>query len=330
MKRDNINYTIVGIFVVGLFVVFMMTLYEITGRVGPTDQYTVTYHNIAGVKFGTPVLYEGYPVGQVETIEPIRTPDGMRYRVTFSVTEGWQIPDDSVARIVASGLLATMTIEIREGLSTVMLEPGAELAGREAVSMLAAVNEVAADFQELTRDSIRPLLDSLTVNIDRLTQEFLDIANEDVRPMLAEFRDADLAADLNSLIKKLDDSAEALKMVLNQENQEKISLTLDNIEAASANLDILFVNLEETRTQLDGVLGGIHAVVHDNRDHLDTAVADLRRTLDAVANSMDTITYQLEGSTRNLNEFTRQIRANPGAILRSRPPEQEIPAREGE
>jgi phospholipid/cholesterol/gamma-HCH transport system substrate-binding protein len=328
MKRDNINYTIVGVFVVGLFLVFMYTMYQITGRVGPTDHYVVIYQNVAGVKFGTPVLYEGYPVGQVETIEPVRAVDGMRYRVTFSVTEGWKIPDDSVARIVASGLLATMTIEIREGHSNVMLEPGAEISGREAVSMLAAVNEVAADFQELTRDSIRPLLDGLTYNIDRLTQEFLNIANEDVRPLLSAFRDADLASDLSSLVQKLDDSAEALKLILDDGNQEKISLTLDNIQSASANLDSLFLNFEETRAQLDDVLDGLHTVVHDNRDDLNTAVADLRRALEAVAGSMDTITHQLEGSTRNLNEFTRQIRANPGAILRSRPPEQEIPARE--
>lgn len=328
MKRDNINYTIVGIFVVGLFVVFMITLYEITGRVGPTDQYSVTYRNIAGVKFGTPVLYEGYPVGQVEMIEPVRTADGMRYSVTFSVTENWRIPEDSVARIVASGLLATMTIEIREGQSDVMLEPGAELSGQEAVSMLAAVNEVAADFQELSRDSIRPLLDSLTVNINRLTQEFIDIANEDVRPLLAELRQAEIVAELNSLLSKLDEGAESLKNILNEENQQKISLTLDNVQSATANLDALLVNVDEMRGQMSGILEGINALVYDNRADLDTAVADLRRSLEAVANSMDTITYQLEGSTRNLNEFTRQIRANPGAILRSRPPEQEIPARE--
>lgn len=330
MRRDNINYMVVGFFVVGLFVVFMITLYQITGRVGPTDQYTVTYRNIAGVKFGTPVLYEGYPVGQVETIEPVRTPEGMRYRLTLSITEDWSIPDDSIARIMSSGLLATMTIEIREGQSSVMLEPGAELPGQEAVSMLAAINDVAADFQQLSQESIRPLLDSLTVNVNRLTDELLVIAHEDVRPLLMELRQADIVGELNSLLSNLDDGAQSLKTILNEDNQRKISMTLDNVQSASGNLDTLLVNVDEMRGQMSGILEGVDALVYDNRADLDTAVANLRRSLEAVANSMDTITYQLEGSTRNLNEFTRQIRANPGAILRSRPPEQEIPAREGQ
>ena len=34
-------------------------------------KYFVTYNNVSGIKYGTPVAFEGYQVGQVEIIEPI-------------------------------------------------------------------------------------------------------------------------------------------------------------------------------------------------------------------------------------------------------------------
>ena len=37
--------------------------------------------------------------------------------------------------------------------------------------------------------------------------------------------------------------------------------------------------------------------------------------LRSVARSVDAITHDLEGSTRNMNEFSRQIRHDPGALF---------------
>ncbi|MEQ8231707.1 MAG: MlaD family protein, partial [Gammaproteobacteria bacterium] len=103
MKRDTVNYTLVGAFVVAMAVAFVVLLMAVTGRGGPSDTYFVYYENVAGLKFGTGVYYEGYQVGQVEGIEPETTAEGMRYRVTLSITAGWRIPADSVARVAEIG-----------------------------------------------------------------------------------------------------------------------------------------------------------------------------------------------------------------------------------
>ena len=71
MKRENINYLAVGLFVIVIMSAFFVVVYKITGRTGPTDHYFVTYDNVTGIKYGTPVSYEGYQVGQVELIEPV-------------------------------------------------------------------------------------------------------------------------------------------------------------------------------------------------------------------------------------------------------------------
>ncbi|MDZ7736815.1 MAG: MlaD family protein [Gammaproteobacteria bacterium] len=235
MKRDNINYLVVGTFVLVVFAVLMVFLYQLTGRGGPSDIYTVIYNNVAGIKFGTPVLYEGYQVGQVESIQPVHADEGMRYKLELSVTKDWRIPSDSVAQVVASGLLSAMTIEIKEGESERMLEPGSEIKGSEAVNIFAAINDVAANFRELSDDSVRPLLNTLAVNIEKLTDELIQLAREDIRPVFnnldRKINQAEFVEQTNQLVAKLNVAAEGLQNMLNEGNQEHVSSTVDNLQS---------------------------------------------------------------------------------------------------
>ncbi len=324
MKRDNINYLIVGIFVLGLFAVLLVAIYQLTGRGGPSDNYTVVYNNVAGIKFGTPVLYEGYQVGQVEAVEPLRSDSGMRYQLRLSVTEDWRIPADSIAKVVASGLLSAMTIEIKEGDSDVMLEPGSQIEGREAVSLFATVNDVAADFKQLSEGSLRPMLDNLAGNINRLTDELVQLTRDDIKPVFNNLEqkldETEIVDQTNQLIRKLNRSATSLEEMFSQPNQQHVATTLGNLETASANLNHLLNGIEQSRANMDEVLAGIDALVSDNEEDLQTSVSQLRAALETIAANIDAITYHLEGSSRNMHEFSRHLRANPGALLRNTAP----------
>lgn len=324
MKRDNINYLVVGLFVLGLFALLLVVVFQLTGRGGPRDHYTVTYDNVGGIKFGTPVLYEGYQVGQVEALEPQPTAYGMQYQVTLSVTKDWQIPADSVARVEASGLLSAMTIEIEEGDSKDLLVPGSEIAGRDAVSLFATVNDVAAEFKQLSDDSLRPLLDSLTVNINRLTDELMLLTREDIRPLIADMQQkldgTEIVEQTNTLFAKLNRSADSLEMLLSEGNRRHVTMTLDNLRSASGNLNALLASIDRTRKNMDKVLVGIDELVSNNEDDLQATVSQLRTALEIIATNIDSVTYHLEGTSRNIHEFSRYLRANPGALLRSPAP----------
>lgn len=324
MKRDNINYLIVGTFVLGLFAVLLIVIYQLTGRSGPSDSYIVAYDNVGGIKFGTPVLYEGYQVGQVEAVKPLRSDNGMRYQLTLSVIRDWHIPSDSIAKVIASGLLSAMTIEIEEGNSDVMLEPGSEIEGREAVSLFTAVNDVAADFKQLSDGSLRPLLDNLAVNINRLTDELVQLTRDDIRPVFnnleQKLNETEIVDQTNQLIRKLNRSAASLEQIFSQPNQQHVAMTLGNLETASANLNTLLTNIEQTRVNMDEVLASVDGLVDDNKQDLQTSVSQLRAALETIAANIDAITYHLEGSSRNMHEFSRHLRANPGALLRNSAP----------
>src|SRR5882724_5950436 len=72
VKRDNVNYLMVGIVVLAGFVLLLVALFIMTGRSGASTAYYTHYRNVTGLRYGAPVFYEGYRIGQVSAITPER------------------------------------------------------------------------------------------------------------------------------------------------------------------------------------------------------------------------------------------------------------------
>lgn len=311
MRRDTINYLTVGIFVLVLLFVLLVVLYKITGRSGPTDDYFVTYQNVEGIKYGTPVLYEGYQIGQVESVDPVREAGGTTFKLDLGVQKGWLIPSDSIAKVVKSGLLSSVAIDIQEGKSTTPLEPGHSIAGREAADIFAAVNDVATDLRSLSRDSLRPLLNNVNTQVTEVSGDIKSLTRNSIRPLLDK--------QGKDLLTKLNTSADRLLEILSPENQKSINNTLSNLDKASENVGDLLTRLEETRTMVNQLLTKVDGVVDSNQTDVRQSMKDLRKTLYAISQHIDALTDHMEGSARNLHEFTRQVRENPGLLLHSSP-----------
>ena len=64
MKSNKVNYVVVGVFVLAMLVGAIAAIALLSGRTGPTETYFTSYGDVSGIKFGTKVLYMGYPVGQ--------------------------------------------------------------------------------------------------------------------------------------------------------------------------------------------------------------------------------------------------------------------------
>ena len=101
MRNNNTNYALVGGFVLLTFGTLLSALYLLGGGHGPTHTYYTNLRNVSGIKFGTPVTYAGYPVGQVEAVTPDQSDKGTRYRIELAVRHDWRIPEDSLARVSA-------------------------------------------------------------------------------------------------------------------------------------------------------------------------------------------------------------------------------------
>jgi phospholipid/cholesterol/gamma-HCH transport system substrate-binding protein len=299
MKRDTVNYTLVGIAVLAAFGLLLATLFAITGRGGAATHYHVHFSNVAGLGYGAPVYYEGFRIGQVDAVVPVREGGRTRYRVELAVREDWTIPSDSIAQRQASGLLADMAVGIREGSSPQPLAPGGELAGIEGGDVFAAMNDLAGELTLLTRDQLRPLVGTLADRLESITGS-IDAG----LPTLVQ--------ESQALLARLNNAAIGMEDLLAAPNREAVAGMLADVRQVAS-------ELQATRERADRLLAGLDDAVQENRPALQQSVADLERTIGAVAQRIDSITHHLESSSRNFDEFSREIRRSPNRLLFTAP-----------
>ncbi|MCB1737742.1 MAG: MCE family protein [Gammaproteobacteria bacterium] len=333
MKHDRINYVVVGVFVVASFALLLWFLSTVSGKTGPADRYHVVYDNVSGLRFGTRVFYEGYLIGQVESITPIRKSQGAagtRYRVEFSVQQGWSIPADSEARVTASGLLGQISIDIREGDANTALTPGDEITGQTGANMMAAINDVAGEMRSLARDVVRPMLTQLNARVDSVSG-----ALEKSLEGLADTVSTENRENLSALLANIRESTETMKTaadeiratavstreLVSEVNKGTVTDILDDFAVTASNAATLSSELRDSRQRLDNTLSQLNEAVAENRPELRDAVADLRTTMHIVVGNIDSLMQQLDSTSRNLNDFSRQVKRNPAALIRGDYPE---------
>jgi phospholipid/cholesterol/gamma-HCH transport system substrate-binding protein len=294
MRDDQRNYAIVGGFVIAMTAALVVWIAVLAGRTGATDDYHVHFANVMGLSDGTQVLYEGYPIGRIEQIRPT-TRDGRQiFRLDVTVQRGWKIPEDSVATIAASGLLAAVVVNVRAGTSDTLIEPGGEIPSVEAPDLFAAMSSVAEEAVALIQGSLRPLLDTLSEG------------------------GPDIVEDLETFTARLNETMARIDGFLSPDNAGRFRRILENFESTSADFAEASQEFEQTRLRVDELLESVDALVDENRVPINQAVFDLRDSLESLARHMESITHNLEVTTRNMSEFSRQIRENPGVIIRGR------------
>ncbi|UCE86986.1 MAG: MCE family protein [Deltaproteobacteria bacterium] len=294
MKDERRNYVVVGGFVLAMVVGLVASIAALSGHTGPTDVYAVRYTNVMGLATGTPVYYEGYPVGVIDAITRIPDAAHPHFRVDVRVERGWHIPADSTAEITASGLLSAVVIDIHGGSSPTALEPGSEIASVESANVFSAIASVAAQLGDLSENSLQPLLESLGEGVPEIVE------------------------NLEGFAIALNETVGRIREVVTPANTARLERILLNLEVTSERVASVTDGLDETRTQLDEVVGTVNRLLEENEGELGHTVVDLHDSLEAVAARIDAISHNLEVTSRNMNEFSSQIRSNPGVLLRGR------------
>ncbi|MHC8510168.1 MAG: MlaD family protein [Rhodospirillales bacterium] len=314
MRDNRINYTVAGAFVLISIIGAVIAAALLSGRTGPADDYYAVYDNVTGVKFGTQVFYEGYPIGQVESVTPVPKAGRMEFRVDFSIIEDWRIPDDSVARIASPSLLSAKALDINAGLSPKPLKPGDQVRSAEAADLFSVAADVASEIRTLSRDSVRPLLDNLNRTVSNLDAMVQDDGKRLMGQLTAVSDEVALRApriisDVETLSANLASASADVAALFTPEITGRIQNTIASLDAAAAAAQAMMTAANDT-------------MIH-NRENIDQTLADMRLVADSAARHIDGINHHLDGAARNMYEFTRQIRANPGLLLGGQSPADE-------
>jgi ABC-type transporter Mla subunit MlaD len=185
---------------------------------------------------------------------------------------------------------------------------------------------------------LAPVASQVLENLNqRLTEMRVTVA--EVNDLLSDRNRTNISSGLGTLNSMLVETRPKVGASL-----DKVSVTLDNVQAATVKLDPVMTNVKMASDRLAPLLDGIQAtmkqandtlthldaVVVENRPDIQGAMVDIRKTLstvseavEALRNTLDNNTGNLDdslanvrASTENLKELTDTLKRKPSALIR--------------
>ena len=297
MKIKSSDFT-AGLFVIGGLFAIITMFFVVKGQLNKQDSYYSYFNNVAGLRAGASVVYEGYIIGTVNEITPEATDKGMTFRVDLGVEEGWAIPSDSNAEIAALSLLSAQSIQIVAG-NAAPLAVGSQIASRPATNLMADLGRTADRFATIANTSLVPLL----ATVD-------DLLNEEARAALEGI--SDISQSVGDGVPALLDSAERTAANLEQASadvaklagdntQSAINQVLDDVLAASDNVNAASANVRVASADASALVGNVTDMAA--KDWL----ADISKTLariDKSAATLEEISQTALSSAENIEKLT--------------------------
>ena len=318
MRPGKTAYFLVGLFVIVAVTGLVIVLAVLTGGGSATERYHTRFANVAGLKFGTPVFFEGFQAGQIEGIAPIEAGTRTFFRVEVSVLAELQIPRDSQVDIVQPNLLSGRALSIAAGKSETLIPADGEIPSGDPAGLAALPGLIGAGDQ-LINDA-RILMDEATAAMAQInyfvTHDLGAIASAyKALPDTIRTEAVALATELQTTIETANTVVGRADAFLNQSNADSLNRTLANVETLTASLAESSANLAIIREDIEVITGQVRTMIADNKGDVEGTIVDLRYTMETIAERIDTLTYNMEGTSRNMYEFSRQIRLNPGLLL---------------
>lgn len=318
---------IVGAFVLIGVAIIIFGIFTIQGMgVGGTVDYHALYDNVSTVQAGSPVKYNGLLVGRVSSMT-VSEADPTKIRVDFTVAEGTPITDRVEAKITKAGLLGDEYIDLRvvgiEGGSVESmtysagrpLEPGARVEASGPFDLQHALENLQGTIQ-----SVDELVSAARGQVERALDQ-LGGAVEDARQVVSPENRELVTQALADLAR----TAEQARAMVEEVRPQVRSLTASASDAAEE----LAVTAKTARRTVEDVAPQIEELVTSLRqtsERLRAAVDGAAETLDSIdVDTVNAVMENLDVTSRNLAEFSREIRERPYRLIRKeKQPEKEF------
>lgn len=262
------------------------------------------YTNIEGLTTGNPVVYNGFRVGSVKSIE-INDKDGL-IEVRFSFKKGLEVPVDSRAVIAAADLLGSKAIRIDRGIAREVAENGGVLKGEVEESLedkvMTTVLPITEDVSELIKEMERFMgwmnntMDASAGNkIDNILDEFVTTSRNFSR---SSYRVDTLLGSVqstvrgtNKVIRDFGKQTESIGAIM----QNTVTFT-DSLAAAAGSVK----RITESSAKMISSVEGITRDIDEGNGTLGKLVKD-----DQLYNDIDRTVARLDSFAAHINETGR-------------------------
>lgn len=299
------------IFIITIFL-FIWGLNFLKGRKFFTRQrtYYAVYNEVGGLLTNAPVSINGLQVGQVIALH-FENKKSAKVIVEISVTNSIEIPKNSKVKIFNADLLASKSIEISLGNSSIM-----------AVSGDTLYSEAQASFSEEVNRQIQPVMkkaENLMLTIDSVVSELGLIFNPETRDNLAKsfghirvtlqnlehvtYNIDTLVYGQRGRMERILFNVESISKNL-KDNNENLTRTLENF--ANLSDTIAKANISRTIDNLNRSLSDMAAItnkINKGEGSLGLLVNDKK------------LYNNLEGSSKQLDQLLLDMKLHPGRYV---------------
>ncbi len=299
----------IGIVVICAIVAFIWGINFLKGTNLFSQKYVLyaVYNKIDNLIPATPLLINGYKIGQVAEIGLINKGNKKNIIIKFLLLENVEIPKHSIARAISSDLLGSKAIEIIFSENTEFVKNGDTLVG-----------EAEQGFKESFNKQIAPLqakAEKLIGSIDSVLATVNAILNPKTRKNIDESFES-----VHRAIFSLEKTAYKVDDIMGSE-KAKISSILTNLNQITANLSKSGQKINNIIGNLNNVTDSLaKAQIKDAIDNADKSLKELnillarinqgQGTLGKLAKN-DSLYNNLNKSSEDLDKLLKDLRMNP-------------------
>lgn len=265
-----------------------------------SNKYYAIYNSVDGLSVSKPVLVNGFPIGHISNMT--LQPDG-RTIVEFKIESKYNVPDNTLAKLVSTDLLGSKAIVFEMGNSK---------------TYASDKDTLKADIQGSLAESLQPIQKKAESLITKLDSSLASI-NKILNPNFQKNVDRSFLSIANSLqtidaiTKKIDNLVGSETGHINGilSNAESVS---NNLKTSTSHLNAITTNAETFTSDLS------HANVKQTLDNANKAIADLQATIAKINDGKgsmsslindDHLYRNLDSASSNLNKLFIDVKAHP-------------------
>ena len=263
------------------------------------------YDEIDGLEKDNKVMINGLDIGRVNELNFIS--GSSKIIAKFYIKRDIEIPKNSIAHIYSINLLGGKAVEILLGDAIESVESGDTLISKMETSLRDQVNE---QVEPLKRKAV-----ALINSVDSVMSVIQSIFNENTRVSLTN-----TIENIRNTLSNLERASSNIDIILATEKSR--------VNSIMTNLDSIAHNLEANNQNVNTILSNF-AILSDSLVEADipqtvkdagVAINKLKEIADKINSGQgtmgqlftnDSLYFQLEQSTSNLNKLLEDIRLNP-------------------
>lgn len=269
------------------------------------NMFYTDYDNVDGLTTSKPVLVNGYQIGHVSKMYLL---DNGKIRTEFKIKNEYEIPSNTIARIVNESILGSKVIVFNLGNSKTYANSG---------------DPLQSDVQANLMEKVEPLqkkVENLVVKLDSVLSA-VNTALDD------EFQ-RDFKSSLRSISVSLNNMEKITNNVEGLMGSERIRLAkiMHNLESITDNFKNNNKKLNSILANLDHLSGDLaNSEIKATIDNANQAMKDVQSITDKINKGEgsigllvndDKLYNNLSSASENLDQLIHDLKTNPGKYLK--------------